>query len=95
MAAQGIALANSISYSVQAIGLIFVLTRQLPEKFQLRGTFFRSLLSALLAGLAAWLVLFVLPIPLTPLLLSFSAMVVSVLVAAVPVWKEIRLLLQL
>jgi peptidoglycan biosynthesis protein MviN/MurJ (putative lipid II flippase) len=95
MAAQGIALANSISYSSQAIGLIFLLNKHVPEAFGLRGPFLRSLLSALLAGLAAWFVLFVLPIQISPLFLSLIAMAVGALVGVVPTWKEIRLVFQL
>lgn len=91
----GIALANAISYSIQAVLLILLLNRRLPDKFQLGGAFFRAVLSALLAGICAWLVMNVLPIPLSTLFLALGAAGIATLVAAVPIWKEIRLLIHL
>ena len=91
----GIALANSISYSIQALVLIVLLNRQLPESFRLGGTIFRGFLSALAGGLAVWLVLSVLPIPISATILAIIAMGIGLIVAAIPIWREIRLLIQL
>ena len=95
LALRGIAFANSLSYSIQAVGLILLLNHRLPEPFKLKGTIFRSILSLILAGLVSWLIFSILPIPLPPLFRSVGAMILAVAVGAIPVWPEIRLLLQL
>ena len=91
----GIGWANALSYSIQGVLLVLLLNRRLPDKFRLGGLLLRAGLSALLAGLCIWLVMVVLPIPLSPLFLTFVAVAVGTLVGAVPIWQEIRLLIQL
>ncbi len=91
----GIALANAISYSIQAVLLVLLLNHRLPDKFRLGGPIIRAVLSAVLAGACAWLVMRVLPIPIPALFLALGAIVVAVIAAAVPIWKEIRLLVHL
>ena len=91
----GIAVANSISYSIQAIVLVVLLNRTVPDRFKLGGSFMRAMLSALLAGVGAWLVMSVLPIPLPALILAFGGMGAGAILAAVPIWQEIRLLIHL
>lgn len=88
----GIALANSISYSIQAFVLFYLLHRRLPQGFQWRGSFLRSVLSAGAAGLCAWLVYAVLPIQLPVLILSLGGMVIGVAAGIIPILPEIRLL---
>jgi len=91
----GIALANSISYSIQAVFLIFILNRQLISRFRLKKTVLRSLLGAGIAGLGAWLIYAVIPVSLPILLLSLGAMLVGALVGSLPILPEIKLLLNL
>ena len=91
----GIALANSLSYSIQGFLLFFFLNRTLPEKFNLGSTVIRSILSGIGAGLCVWMILSVFPIPLSPLYLSLAAMILSGLVGAIPIWREIRSLVNL
>jgi putative peptidoglycan lipid II flippase len=91
----GIALANAISYSIQALLLVLLLNHRLPDKFRLGGSLLRAVLSALLAGLCAWLVMAVLPIPVSALILAVGAIVIGAFAGAVPIWKEIRLLVHL
>jgi putative peptidoglycan lipid II flippase len=93
--ASGIALANSVSYSIQALILILVLNRQVPEPFKFGNTALRAVASALVGGLAAWLVFSVLPIPLPAVILAVLAGIVGVVVAVVPIWREVRLLAKL
>jgi putative peptidoglycan lipid II flippase len=93
--ASGIALANSISYSIQALILILVLNRQVPEPFKFGNTALRAVIAAAVGGLAAWLVFSVLPIPLPAVILAVLAGIVGVLVAVVPIWREVRLLAKL
>jgi putative peptidoglycan lipid II flippase len=91
----GIALANAISYSIQAVLLVLLLNHSLPDKFRLWGPLVRAVLSAVLAGLATWLMMAVLPIPLPTLILTIGAIAVGALAGSVPIWKEIRLLIHL
>ena len=95
LASGGIALANSISYSIQALVLVILLNRRLPEHFHLGGSFLRGVLSALAGGLAVWLICFVLPIPLSPLILSLVGMVTAVIISLLPIWREVRTLVHL
>jgi len=95
LASGGIALANAISYSIQAVVLIFLLNRQVSEKFRLGGSLFRGSLSALAAGLCVWLVCFFIPIPLSDIFLSLGGMVVAAVVGVIPVWREVRTLVHL
>lgn len=92
---RGIALANSLSYSVQALILVILLNRGLPERFQLGGPLLRSTVSALFAAGSAWLVMEILPIPLSALVLALGGIALSAFVGAIPIWKEIRLLVHL
>ncbi len=95
MASSGIALANSISYSIQAVVLILILNRHVPERFKLGGTFLKALVSAGIAGICAWMVLSFLPIPLHGVLLSLLGIGIGGLLGLVPIWQEIRMLVQL
>ncbi len=95
MGVGGISLANSISYSIQGILLFVLLNRGISQKFQVGKTFIRSLLSAVSAGLCLWLIVSVLPFSISPLILSISGIILAGIVSAVPIWREIRLLLKL
>jgi putative peptidoglycan lipid II flippase len=91
----GIALANSISYSIQGLILIMLLNRSLPEKFYLYGSLLRGAGAAAAAGLCIWLIFSVLPIPLSSLFLSIVAIAAGGLIGAIPILREIRLLINL
>jgi putative peptidoglycan lipid II flippase len=91
----GIALANSISYSIQGLILIVLLNRSLPEKFYLYGSLLRGAGAAAAAGLCIWLIFSVLPIPLSSLFLSIAAIAAGGLIGAIPILREIRLLINL
>jgi putative peptidoglycan lipid II flippase len=95
LAVGGIALANSISYSIQGAFLFLMLNRRLPQKFQVRGAFLRGVLSAVGAGLVIWLLLYVLVLPLSPLILSIIALTLGGVVGILPIWPEVQLLLNL
>jgi peptidoglycan biosynthesis protein MviN/MurJ (putative lipid II flippase) len=86
----GIALANSISYSIQGIILLILINRQIPERFSLKGVIIRASLSAMVAGLSAWLVFSVLPIPISSLFLAVLAGGVGVIFGIFPILREIR-----
>lgn len=91
----GIALANSISYSIQAGVLIYLLNRTLSENFVLAKTILRGVLSAVLAGAAAWIVFSLLPIPASSLVLSAGGMLFGVMIGILPILPEIRILFSL
>lgn len=95
LGAGGIALANSISYSVQALALILLLNRQVSESFRLWKTLLRAGISMLMAGGAAWLVFTILPIQLPVLVLSLGGILLGSVVGIIPIWPEIRLLVKL
>ena len=95
LGAGGISLANAISYSIQGILLFLLLNRRLTEKFKVGATFLRGSLSAVGGGLCLWLILFVLPISISPLLLSIGGMILAGFISAVPIWREIKLLVKL
>jgi len=95
LGAGGIALANSISYSIQALTLVILLNRKVPEGFRLWRTLLRGAISLALAGGGAWLIFHILPIPLPSLALSLGAMLVGTFLGVIPVWPEIRLLIKL
>lgn len=94
-AAGGIALANSISYSIQAFVLILLLNRWLTEKLKLGRVFTRSLISAAISGLIAWMIFSVLPIPLGEVFLSLFAILLASGVAVIPIWKDLKLIIRL
>lgn len=95
LAAGGIALANSISYSIQALILIFWLNHKLKEKLKFGYTLLRSGLSLVLAGGAAWLIVVALPLPGSDLMLSLVGSLVGMLLGIIPIWPEFRLLVNL
>lgn len=95
LGAGGISLANSISYSFQGLVLFILLNRGLSEKFKLGSTFVRSVLSGILGGVCLWLIFAVLPLSISPLFLSLGGMILAVIFSAVPIWRELRLLMRL
>jgi putative peptidoglycan lipid II flippase len=95
LAAGGIALANGISYSIQALILVLVLNRQLPEHFRLWGTILRGVAAAVIAGVVTWLIYTVLPMPLPVVIVAIGAMAVGAGVAVLPIWREIKLMVHL
>ena len=93
--AGGIALANSLSYSIQALFLLLVLNKGLPVRFQLGNTLLRSIIGALIGGSVTWLITRVLPLPVSGLILAVGGMTAGAIVAALPIWREIKTLAHL
>jgi len=94
-ASGGIALANSITYSIQAVILIILLNRQLSKNFKLGHAFLRASIGAAAAGLCSWLILTVLPIEIREIYLSFGAILFGGIVAVILIWRDLRLLRRL
>jgi len=95
LAAGGISLANSLSYSIQALILVILLNRKLPEPFHFGKSFLRSATGAVLGGLATWLIYQGLALPTPAVFLAIGGAAAGALVAAVPIWKDLRLLVHL
>jgi putative peptidoglycan lipid II flippase len=98
LGATGIALANSLAFTGEALLLLFLLNRHVPGLLAVRSSLLRSLLAALLAGALALLILSLPFIPDRPLLqasAAVAALAVGSLAALPLVWKDIKLVLKL
>ncbi len=95
LAVGGISLANSISYSVQALALVLLLKKFLPEKLRFGSVIYRSLLAAVLAGGVIWLILALLGSAASAVIIALAASLAGVVAAIFPIWQEIKLLRQL
>ncbi len=93
LGAAGIALANTLAYSLEAVVLFVWLGRRLKAPIALGSTLLRTLCGTALAGLLAYLLARLLPA--SELLLAFSALALGGLAALPFIWKEMRLLLRL
>jgi putative peptidoglycan lipid II flippase len=92
LAAPGIALANSLAFTGEALLLWAWLNRSYPGIVKTRGALGRALLAAALAALLAFLVV---QLPFNPLVLSLVAMALGALVALPFIWQELKLLIHL
>jgi putative peptidoglycan lipid II flippase len=88
----GIALANSLAFTGQALTLLYMLNRRIPGVLGISTSFLRAGLAALIGGGAVFLVL---QLPFAPLPLSLAALLVGGLLALPFVWRDVKLLIQL
>lgn len=95
LAAGGIALANSLSYSLQALILALTLNKRLPERFKVGPSFLRGLIGAVLGGAVTWLIFQGLNLPVSALLLALGGAIAGAAAAAIPIWKDLKLLVNL
>jgi putative peptidoglycan lipid II flippase len=89
----GLALADTFSFTGQALLLLFLLNRVYPGVLQVSSTLVRALLGALVGGGLSYLLLRFLPLPLLPL--SLGALAAGGLAALPFIWTEIKLLVKL
>jgi putative peptidoglycan lipid II flippase len=89
----GLALADTFSFTSQALLLLFLLNRVYPGVLQVSGTLVRAALGALIGGGLAYLLLRFLPLPLLPL--SLGALAAGGLAALPFIWTEVKLLVKL
>jgi len=89
----GLALADTFSFTGQALLLLFLLNRVYPGVLQVSNTLVRAVLGAIVGGGLAFLILRFLPLPLLPL--SLGALAVGGLAALPFIWSEIKLLVRL
>lgn len=89
----GIPLSAALTFSAQGIILLSIQNRKFPGILQVGNTAARALLSALLAGIAAWALLHFLPF--SSIINVFAALLLGGLIALPFVWREVRLLFNL
>jgi putative peptidoglycan lipid II flippase len=90
LGAPGIALAISISFTLEALFLLFLLQRRLPARLSVVESLARTLLAAAAGGGLVFLLMAAIPIP--PLPLSIAAMAVGGVAFLPFVWREVRFL---
>jgi len=94
MGAVGIALANTLSFTSEALLLLFVLNRRFPGVLRVGGTLPRVALASLGGALLTYLLLG-LTLPLPTLFLALGALAIGALVILPFIWPEIKILVQL
>jgi putative peptidoglycan lipid II flippase len=88
----GIALANSLAFTFQALLLWYLLNRKFPGVLQMGSTLLRALLGSAAVGLAVFLLM---QLPLPGLLVALGSLVIGGLVALPFAWPEVKLLIKL
>jgi putative peptidoglycan lipid II flippase len=99
MGAPGIALANTIAFTVQSIVMIWLLDRKFPGIAQVRNTFWRVLLLAIAGGVLVYLALSLLPLASMSVMVSIlvtGAVLGAAILLMIPfIWSEIKLLVKM
>jgi len=93
--ASGIALSNTLAYTIQAVVLLFLLNSKLTAKLRLTPSFLRALLAALVGGALAFGIVNYVPRFAGTLIGAMLAGVVGLLAGAIIVRKELVELKQL
>ncbi|MFZ6030757.1 MAG: murein biosynthesis integral membrane protein MurJ [Chloroflexota bacterium] len=93
MGVVGLALADTLSFTAQALVLLVLLNRRFAGVFAVLGTFWRSLAGAVLGALLSWLLMRFLPLPLLPL--TIFALAAGGLLVLPFIWKEVKVLVRL
>jgi putative peptidoglycan lipid II flippase len=88
--AAGIALANSIAFSGEALLLLFLLNRKFPGLLKLGRTLPRVIAATLVGGIVAALLLAFLPLP--PIIAAIAALGMGALAVLPFIWPEIKTL---
>ena len=92
LGAPGIALTDSIVFTLEAIILLAVLSRRMISPIRLGSSVWRPLAAMLTAGLVTWGSLSFLEPRVSPLISGTVPMILGILVCLPWVWKEFRLL---
>ena len=99
LGAPGIALANSLAFTLQALGMVWLLNRKFPGLAQVGSTLLRVLIVGIIAGALVhfalkWLLLGSMGL-MASLLITGGILTGAVLLCIPFVWPEIKLLLKL
>jgi putative peptidoglycan lipid II flippase len=99
LGAPGIALANTIAFTAQALVTLWLLNRKFSGLIQIRSTFWRALLVAAGTGILVYLALKLLPLTSMSLMVSLIAtggvLGTAVLLTVPFIWPEIKTLLKM
>jgi len=93
--AAGIALSNSIAFTLQAVVLMILLGKNLGANLSPGMTMIRALLSGLLGGVVVWVLMNKLPLSLPEWIMAIIAMAIGLLCALIPIRRELRELVHL
>lgn len=88
----GIALANSLAFSIEALLLWFLLNRKYPGTLRVGSTLLRALIGSTVAGLV---VFFLMQIAASNLLMALGSLAIGGLIALPFAWPEVKLLVKL
>lgn len=88
--AVGIASANTIAYTLQAILLLVLLSKAMPAPFRLGGSFLKSLLAAAIGGAAAYALVNYAPVLAGTLIGAVAAFGVGILLAGLVLRRDLR-----
>jgi peptidoglycan biosynthesis protein MviN/MurJ (putative lipid II flippase) len=89
----GIALSDTLTFTGQALLLLFILNQRFPQVLQVRGTLLRAGLGTGLGMVVAIGLMQVLPLP--ALFTALGAMALGGLVAVPFIWPEVKSLVRL
>jgi putative peptidoglycan lipid II flippase len=89
----GIALADALAISMEAVILFVLLNRRYPGVLRLGSTLWRILIGSALAGILAAVVLNYLPLPLLPV--TLGALALGALLTLPFAWPEVKSLVRL
>ncbi len=95
MDAPGIALANSLAYSIQALSLLVIINKSLEDKLFLKGSIFRGVAAMLTSGLIAWLIMNYLPFVGTKIFTALLALIIGLVPMFFILKRELLQLLKL
>jgi putative peptidoglycan lipid II flippase len=90
--APGIALANSVAFTAQALLLWYLHNRRFPGVLRVGSTLLRALLGAVIAGLV---VFFLMQLPFSGVLLALGSLVLGGLIVMPFIWPELKVLIRL
>lgn len=89
----GIALANTLAFTGEALALLYLLSRRTPGVLRISGTLVRVLLASVAVALFVLALMRILPLPALPL--AAGALALGGLVIAPFIWPEVKLLIRL
>lgn len=94
LGAPGIALADAVAYSLQALLLLTLLSRKMPVRFEVGSSLARGLLAAVVAAGVGLLIMWKVG-EFSALAASGAALLAGAVVALPFIWRELRLVLKM
>ena len=95
----GIAIANSLAFTLEALLLLYLLNRKIPGILQVKDTIFRVTLGSILSGITVFASLRLLPLQNNTMIISTLLTLLSLLLGGAVItpfiWKEIKILINL